>query len=163
MKIKWREDSQGQKMIDANVLENPPQNQRITVCCIKVRSWKIRLCQEILTPYPTHDDPKTASHLVVLWRIPDFIRNLRWGGLSTWMAGLGQIHISMYRNTDTTCSQQTLPKIINNHKCSSTFGTILPCTLLLYAHYLVQTRNDKYLKGSLSLLQVRSLKKKLLL
>jgi hypothetical protein len=34
----------------------------------------------------------------------------------------------------------------------STFGTILPCTLLLYAHCLVQTRNDKYLKGPLSLL-----------
>ena len=51
-------------------------------------------------------------------------------------------------------------KITNNHKCSSTFGTILPCTLLLYAHCLVQTRNDKYLKGPLSLLQVRSLKKK---
>ena len=50
-------------------------------------------------------------------------------------------------------------KITNNHKCSSTFGTILPCTLLLYALYLVQTRNDKYLKGPLSLLQVRSLKK----
>ena len=50
-------------------------------------------------------------------------------------------------------------KITNNHKCSSTFGTILPCTLLLYAHCLVQTRNDKYLKGPLSLLQVRSLKK----
>jgi hypothetical protein len=29
-------------------------------------------------------------------------------------------------------------KITNNHKCSSTFGTILPCTLLLYAHCLVQ-------------------------
>jgi hypothetical protein len=40
------------------------------------------------------------SHLVVLWRIPDFIQNLRWGGLSTWMAGLGQIYISMYSNTD---------------------------------------------------------------
>jgi hypothetical protein len=47
-------------------------------------------------------------------------------------------------------------KITNNHKCISTFGTILPCTLLLYAHCLVQTRNDKYLKGPLSLLQARS-------
>ena len=40
------------------------------------RKWKIRLCQEIRTQYQTHDDPKTGSHLVVLWRIPDCIRNV---------------------------------------------------------------------------------------
>jgi hypothetical protein len=40
------------------------------------RKWKIRLCQEIRTQYQTHDDPNTRSHLVVLWRIPDFIRNM---------------------------------------------------------------------------------------
>ena len=91
-------------MIDADVLENPSLEPKNNCLLHKVQSWKIRLCQEIRTPYPTHDDPNTALHLVVLWRIPDFIRNLRWGGLSTWMAGLGQIHISMYRNTDTTCS-----------------------------------------------------------
>jgi hypothetical protein len=39
--------------------------------------------------YSTHDDPNTESHLVVLWRIPDVIRNRRWGGLSTRIAGLG--------------------------------------------------------------------------
>ena len=42
------------------------------------RKWKIRLCQEIRTQYPTYDDPNTGSHLVVLLRIPDFIRNRRW-------------------------------------------------------------------------------------
>jgi hypothetical protein len=31
---------------------------------------------------------KSGSHLVVLWRIPDFIRNRRWGGLSPRIAGL---------------------------------------------------------------------------
>jgi hypothetical protein len=40
--------------------------------------WNIRLCQEIRTQYQTHDDPYTGSHLVVLWRIPDTIRNSRW-------------------------------------------------------------------------------------
>jgi hypothetical protein len=30
---------------------------------------------EIRTQYQTHDDPNTASHLLELWRIPDFIRN----------------------------------------------------------------------------------------
>jgi hypothetical protein len=53
------------------------------------RKWKIRLCQEIRTQYQTHDDPNTGSHLVVLWRIPDFIRNCRWSGISTRIAGLG--------------------------------------------------------------------------
>ena len=38
--------------------------------------------------YQTHDDPNTGSHLVVLWRVPDFIRNSRWGGLSTRIAYL---------------------------------------------------------------------------
>ena len=53
------------------------------------RQWKIRFCQEIRTQYQTHDDPNTRSHLVVLWRIPDFIRYRRWGGLSTRIVGLG--------------------------------------------------------------------------
>ena len=53
------------------------------------RQWKIRLCQEIRSQYQTHDDPNTGSHLVVLWRISDFIRNRRWSGLSTRIAGLG--------------------------------------------------------------------------
>ena len=53
------------------------------------RKWKIRLCREIRTQYQTHDDPNTGSHHVVLWRIPDFIRNRRWGGISTRIAGLG--------------------------------------------------------------------------
>ena len=56
--------------------------------CRTNRKWKIRLCQEIRTQYQTHDDPNTRSHLVVLWRIPDFIRNRRWGGLSPRIAGL---------------------------------------------------------------------------
>jgi hypothetical protein len=51
--------------------------------------WKIRLCQGIRTQYQTHDDPNTRSHLVVLWRIPDFIRNRRWCELSPRIAGLG--------------------------------------------------------------------------
>jgi hypothetical protein len=55
----------------------------VVAVAAKVQSWKIRLCQEIRTPYPTHDDQNTASHPVELWRKPDFIRNLRWGGLST--------------------------------------------------------------------------------
>ena len=52
------------------------------------RKWKIRICQEIRTQYQTHDDPNTGSLLVVLWRIPDCIRNRRWGELSTRIAGL---------------------------------------------------------------------------
>ena len=40
------------------------------------RKWKIHLCREIRTQYQTHDDPNTGSHLVVLWRIPDFIRTV---------------------------------------------------------------------------------------
>jgi hypothetical protein len=41
---------------------------------VSYRKWKIRLCQEIRTQYQRHDDPNTGSHLVVLWRIADFIR-----------------------------------------------------------------------------------------
>ena len=63
-------------MIDADVLENPSLEPKNNCLLHKVQSWKIRLCQEIRTPYPTHDDPNTASHLVVSWRIPDFIRTL---------------------------------------------------------------------------------------
>jgi hypothetical protein len=48
-----------------------------------VTLWKICLCQEIRTQYPTYDDPNTGSHLVVLWRIPYFMRNRRWSELST--------------------------------------------------------------------------------
>ena len=44
--------------------------------CRTYRKWKIRLCQEIRTQYPTYDDPNTGSHLVVLWRIPDFMRTV---------------------------------------------------------------------------------------
>jgi hypothetical protein len=40
------------------------------------RRWKICFCQEIRTQYQTHDDPNTRSHLVVLLRIPDVIRNV---------------------------------------------------------------------------------------
>jgi hypothetical protein len=36
-----------------------------------------------------NDDPNTGSHVVVLWRIPDVIRNRRWSGLSTRFTGLG--------------------------------------------------------------------------
>ena len=57
--------------------------------CRVYRKWKIRLCQEIRTQYPTYDDPNTRSHLVVLWRIADFIRNRIWSGLSTRFTGLG--------------------------------------------------------------------------
>jgi hypothetical protein len=39
--------------------------------------------KHMMTPIPDR------SHLVVLWRIPDFIRNRRWGGLSTRIAELG--------------------------------------------------------------------------
>ena len=56
--------------------------------CRTYRKWKIRLCQEICTQYPTYDDPNTESHLVVLWRISDFIRNRTWSGLSTRFTGL---------------------------------------------------------------------------
>ena len=55
------------------------------------RKWKIRLCQEIRTQYQTHDDPNTRSHLVVLWRIPDVIRNRRWGGLQQGLPGLDNL------------------------------------------------------------------------
>jgi len=41
------------------------------------RKWTIRLCQGFRPQYPTYDDLNTGSHLVVLWRIPDFIRDCR--------------------------------------------------------------------------------------
>ena len=55
------------------------------------RKWKIRLCQEIRTQYLTYDDPNTGSHHVVLWRIPDVIRNRRWGRLSTSLTDLDNL------------------------------------------------------------------------
>ena len=57
--------------------------------CRTCRRWKIHLWQEIRTQFPTYDDSQARSDLVVLWRIPDFIRNRRWSGLSTRIAGLG--------------------------------------------------------------------------
>ena len=57
--------------------------------CRTCRRWKIRLWQEIRTQFQTYDDSQARSDLVVLWRIPDFIRNRRWSGLSIRIAGLG--------------------------------------------------------------------------
>jgi hypothetical protein len=76
----------------------PAKDFLITSChgSIHLPVWSLdqpevdnRLCQEICTQYPTYDDPNTGSHHVVLWRIPDVIRNRRWGGLSTRFTGSG--------------------------------------------------------------------------
>jgi hypothetical protein len=94
-----------------------------------MKKWKIRLCQEIRTQYQTHDDPNTGSHLVVLWRIPDCIRNRRWGGLSTRIAGLGHPH---HRNISVMYIVQNLFHRGKHHR-----------TIGLNAHYMVVFKNPR--------------------